>query len=88
MWFNNKKNIVFVFNRSSDEFNLKDTKDIKIVFCGCGSNKWKTIGEIFDKHKLKNYKTISFIDSDVQIDTEDLEKFLYLFKKHNLNYAS
>lgn len=88
MWFNNKKNIIFVFDKSSDKFNLKDTKDIKIVFCGSDSNRWKTIGEIFDSYKLKNYKTISFIDSDVQIDLEDLEKFLHLFKRYNLNYAS
>lgn len=89
-----KKNNLIVIIKKQKENNYSDwiytgkSYDF-IVVKSISDNKWKNIHDIKSKYirKLKKYKTLSFVDSDVNLKG-NLDNYLEAFSKYGLQYAS
>lgn len=85
-----KKNIIFIFKSRESYPSWIDFNNnlYNVFFIDVKKNRWKTIYEIFNQYKLKKYSSISFLDSDIKSNSKDLCKYIEIFNKYKLNYAS
>ena len=92
MFGKSKNNLVFIIKKQNNYLKwFKKNRESydSIIFYSKSDNIWNDISFIKTKYlkKIKKYKTISFIDSNV-IFNGDLEKYLDVFNRYNLQYAS
>lgn len=90
--FYRKENIVFILEKQEKKYvnwtNNRNSYDI-VLFQSQSDNKWKDINSIKSRFykKIKKYKTISFVDSDVNFN-EDINEYFDVFLRNDLQYAS
>ena len=92
MFYKTKDNIIFILEKQEKKYvnwtKNKNNYDL-IIFDSLSNNKWKDIHAISKKYKkkIKKYKTITFVDSDVNFNG-DVADYLDVFQKYDLQYAS
>ncbi len=89
-----KKNLIFIFKFEGVKYDKWITycnPDYHIVVVDVKTpNRWKNIARLYDKYKylMFFYKTISFVDCDINISSKKLKEYFEIFEKYKLNFSS